>query len=365
MPSPSLNVRLLVAVIAVGLALWLLSDVVLLIFLAVLIAIMLRGLSDALTRHSGLPTGWSLALVSLLVLAAGLGLAWWVGPRFAQQGVQLWSELDGRLSALRQRYGDTPFGHLIFHQLQSLQHGNVALIGSVRSVVTSTIGLLGTGLIVLVTALYLAIDPRLYMNGAIALLPLHYRGRAREIMLEIGHTLRWWLLGQAIDMVVVGVLAGIGLELLGIPLALALAVVAGVLTFVPYFGAIAASIPGVIVALSVSWSAALWVIGIFLICHGVEGYLVAPLVQRRTVHLPPALTILSMTVLGAIYGVFGVVLATPLVAAALVLTREAYVRDMLGDTTIRRFVGLNEASLPHARSPGVIRLIGRKMVTRQ
>jgi predicted PurR-regulated permease PerM len=137
-----------------------------------------------------------------------------------------------------------------------------------------------------------------------------------------------------IDMIVVGVLTGIGLALLGVPLALSLGVVAGLFTFVPYFGTIVSAIPAVLVALTQGWQTALWVLVVFLICHGIEGYIVAPLVQRRTVDLPPALTILSMTILGTIFGPMGVILGTPVAAAALVTVREAYVAEVLGDPEV-------------------------------
>jgi predicted PurR-regulated permease PerM len=142
------------------------------------------------------------------------------------------------------------------------------------------------------------------------------------------------MLGQWTDMVVVGILSGVGLSLLGIPLAFVLAVIAALLTFVPYFGPIVSAVPAIIVALTISWQAVLWVVVIYLICHAIEGYLVAPFVQRRTVELPPALTVLSMAILGAIFGVFGVIVATPLMATLLVIIREAYIEDVLGGTEI-------------------------------
>jgi predicted PurR-regulated permease PerM len=132
-------------------------------------------------------------------------------------------------------------------------------------------------------------------------------------------------------MAVVAVLIGIGLTVLGIPLALALAVLAGLFTFVPYFGAIAAAVPAVLVAFTISWQKALWVKAIFAVAHTDEGYVVAPIEQRNTAHLPPALTILSMTILGTIFGPLGIVLGAPVCAALLVLVRKAYVGAVLGD----------------------------------
>lgn len=319
------TVRTTVIIGAIALVVWTLSDVVLLIFLAVLIAAMLRGLADWLTTRTGLPTWAALTVVSLaLVLLIG-GLAWWVGPHFISEGQQLWKQVSGELQSLRQKYGN------ILGNAMPSKNGEAGLGHSAATVATSTLGFLGDLLVVVATALYFAIAPRFYQDGVVRLFPMDYRPRAHEVLTEIGHTLQWWLLGQAVDMAVVGVLTGIGLFLLGVPLALALAVIAGLFTFVPYFGPIVSAIPAILVAATMSWSTVFWVAAIYLACHGIEGYIVAPYVQRRTVELPPAVTILSMAVLGALFGALGLVVATPLVAVVLVIVREVYVRDVLGD----------------------------------
>jgi predicted PurR-regulated permease PerM len=320
------TVRATVILAATVFVVWVLSDVLLLIFLAVLIGAMLRGLADWLTRFTGLPTWATLTLVSLaLVLLLG-GIFWWIGPQFVSQGRQLWAQVADQLKTLRQDYGNILGGNAL-----PSKNGEVGLTHSAATVATSTLGFLGDLLVIVATALYLAIAPQFYRDGVVRLFPMGYRARAREVLTEIGCTLQWWLLGQAIDMAVVGVLTGIGLFLLGVPLALALAVLAGLFTFVPYFGPIVSAIPAIIVAATISWSKVLWVIVIYLICHGIEGYVVAPFVQRRTVELPPALTILSMAVMAALFGALGLMVATPLVAAMLVIVREVYVRDVLGD----------------------------------
>ena len=140
-----------------------------------------------------------------------------------------------------------------------------------------------------------------------------------------------WSLGQLIDMALVGVLTGIGLALLGVPLPLALAVLAGLLTFIPYFGAIVAAVPAMLMGLTVDWQTSLWVLLLFWICQGIEGYVVGPLVQRNTAHLAPALTIFSMMILNTLFGALGVILGAPIAAALLVIVRGVYVGDMLGD----------------------------------
>jgi predicted PurR-regulated permease PerM len=319
------TVRVVAVAGAVILAVWALSDVMLLVFLAVLIGAMLRGLADQLTRLTRLPTWVTLTVVSLVLVLVIGGLVWWSGPRFVSEGEQLWADVSGQLQHLRQR-----FGGLLGGGGQS--GGGAGSLGHLApTVATSTLGFVTGLLVVVVTALYFAIAPNFYRDGVVRLFPIRSRPRAREVLTEIGHTLQWWLLGQAIDMAVVGVLVGVGLMLLGVPLALALAVLAGLLTFVPYFGPIVSAIPAIIVAGTQGWSTVFWVVAIYLGCHAVEGYLVAPFVQRRTVQLPPALTVFSMTIMAALFGMLGLVVATPMLAAVLVVVRKVYIHDILGD----------------------------------
>jgi predicted PurR-regulated permease PerM len=167
--------------------------------------------------------------------------------------------------------------------------------------------------------------------GVVTLVRPARRTRARQVLRQLGDALRGWLFGQLIDMAIVAVLTGVGLLLLGIPLALSLAVLAGLFNFVPYIGAIAGAVPAVLIAFGQSPGDALWVALLFAVVQTAEGYLIMPQIQKRTVHLPPALTILSQTVLGTLFGAFGLILATPAVAAGLVAIRMIYVEDILGD----------------------------------
>jgi predicted PurR-regulated permease PerM len=183
--------------------------------------------------------------------------------------------------------------------------------------------------------LYFASNPHLYVKGLVTLLPEARRPRIHEVLDKVAHVLRWWFLGQLIDMAVVGVLTVTGLMIIGMPMALALGVLAGILTFVPYFGAILAAIPAVAIALGQSLHMTVLTLVVFAICHVVEGYIVSPLVQDRMVRLPPALLILSMTFIGSLFGPMGIILATPLAAAGLVLVSELYVVDVLKDESGR------------------------------
>ncbi len=210
------------------------------------------------------------------------------------------------------------------------------LASPVATVLGSTLSVIAGIVIIIVTALYMAGSPDLYVRGFLHLIPIRRRPRVLEAMAGVGRSLQLWTLGQLVDMLTVGVLAAVGLMLVGVPAPYALGVLSGLLTFIPYFGAILAAVPAVLVALTVGWKTAIWALGVYTLCHCVEGYLVGPLVQRRLLELPPALTVMSMTFFGTLFGVLGLALGTPLAATALVVVRLLYVEDGLEDHSVGR-----------------------------
>jgi predicted PurR-regulated permease PerM len=327
-------------------ALWLLSDVCLLVFAAVLVASVLRGASDWVASTFHLRPGWSLILATVFVVALAGGLVWWRGPVIIDEASQLEEQLRDQLGNLRQIVEGTSSGRAAAGHLgRYLSGSGEAIAGAMAGVATSTLGVLGSLLVLLVTALYFAISPELYVGGTLRLLhvggtlrllPPRMRERGADVLQATGGTLRWWFAGQAVDMLVVGLLSWAGLAALGVPLAPTLALIAGLLNFVPFIGALAGAVPAVLVALGQGMDQALSVALLFLAVQTLEGNVIAPLIQRRTVRLPPALTILSQTVLGTLFGPMGLILATPLAAAGMVVVRMVYVESVLEHGEDRR-----------------------------
>jgi len=140
-----------------------------------------------------------------------------------------------------------------------------------------------------------------------------------------------WLGGRFGLMLANGGLTALGLWLLGMPLALSLGLLAGLLNFVPNFGPWIAAIPAVLVAFLQSPQQALYVALLYLALQSVDAYLLTPLVDRRSVELPPVLTITAQVLLGLVFGFIGILLASPLTAAAMILVKMLYVEDVLGD----------------------------------
>lgn len=141
---------------------------------------------------------------------------------------------------------------------------------------------------------------------------------------EAAHMLRRWLAGQLISMSAIGVVIYIGLLTLGMPLALVLALFAGVAGFIPYIGPIIGAIPMLLVAGGVSLDMLLWVFGLYALVQAMESHLLTPLIQSRAVDMPPAAVIVAQLVFGALFGVLGLALATPVVAVAMVPLRDVF-----------------------------------------
>jgi len=143
-------------------------------------------------------------------------------------------------------------------------------------------------------------------------------------MYETGDLLRRWLIGQSITMSVIGGFTYVGLLILGVPIAFVLALFAGLACFLPYLGPIIGAIPIVLVAGGQSFHLALWALGLYCCVQFLESYLLTPLIQARAVSMPPAAVILNQLVFGAVFGLIGLALATPLAAAATVPLREVF-----------------------------------------
>jgi predicted PurR-regulated permease PerM len=169
------------------------------------------------------------------------------------------------------------------------------------------------------------------VEGALYLVAKKKRARMREVLLEIGNVLRRWLVGQSLLAACVALLTGAGLLLIGAPFAVALALLAGLMEFVPYIGPFVAAVPAILVGFADSPQLALKVALLFLAIQMIESYALAPLIQHKAVYLPPAAILFSQVLMGAIIGALGVAVATPLAAAVMVAVSMLYVEDALGE----------------------------------
>jgi len=326
--------RIVITVTLVLLAIWLIGDVLAVIFASALMAVVLHGLARLLRRHlKFVPYAAAVSIVAVVIFAAIVALVWSSGPAIGDQFIRLKAALIAQSGDIRGRLSQSTVGQMVLDHLPSTLGGNAnsntlgsfgsGLAGSVTGLLSGAFGLLGTILVILIAGLYFALSPALYIDGVLRIVPPKHRGAARELLLTAGSTLWAWTAGQALDMLVVGILSGLGLYMIGVPLALALGVVAGLMNFIPYIGAIMGAVPAVLLGLSLGTHEALFVAILYVTIQFFEGNVLAPFIQRRAVHMPPALAILSQTVFGSILGIPGLILASPITAALLAMGDKA------------------------------------------
>jgi predicted PurR-regulated permease PerM len=327
-PSDVARTIRLVASVALGLiVLFYLLDLFLLAFAAILLAVVLDRAANGLSRQVPIPRSVALAGVFVAFFGTLVLAGWLLAPSIAEQSRQFFDDAPELWARL-----DDWFGGWIDIDVSRWfsaggQDGIRNTLRGLLGALSGTLGVLGSGLLVVVMAVYVAADFETYREGALSLVPGERRKRARQIVRQIEQTLLWWTIGKLISMVVVGVLTYGGLWLLDMPMAAALAVIAGVLAFIPNFGPIIAAVPAILVALGVGPTMMLYVIGLYVAVQTVESYTVTPLIQQQTVSLPPALSIFAQLVMGAFAAGIGLAMATPLAAVGLVLVRELRPRN--------------------------------------
>jgi predicted PurR-regulated permease PerM len=179
-----------------------------------------------------------------------------------------------------------------------------------------------------IAGLYLAIDPETYVQGFARLVPPAGRPRFIRALYAVGADLRHWLLGTAINMLLIGIMTTVGLLLLGIPAAFALGMIALFLEFIPIYGPWLSAIPAVLVALLSSPADAFWVAVLYLCVQEVEAHLMSPLVMKGAVRIPPLLTLLIGAFMAVLFGFLGLVLAVPLLATTMVLLKRLYIEPL-------------------------------------
>lgn len=325
------------AVVLGALLLWNAIDIFLLVFAAILVAVFIYSLGSFINEHTPLPYQWAVAVVVLaLVGLVGLG-AWLWAPRIISEATLLINALPQTIAHLRQRLSAYPWGQMLLDQIPPVNQilsARTGMLPRMTTIFSTVLGAFTALVFVLFAGLYLAIDPQLYEKGLVRLVPVSKRDHARHILHVLGYTLRWWLVGRLSSMLIIGVLTTVGLWLLGMPLALVLGVLAGLLEYIPNFGPILAAIPALLIALTQGSQQVLYVLGLYLVVQAIESYVITPLILKHAVSLPPVLTLSVLVLFGVLFGFLGLLLATPLAAVLLVLVQILYVQDTLGDESV-------------------------------
>jgi predicted PurR-regulated permease PerM len=331
-PATFTNRVLIIAAIAVlALVAWRLSSVFVLLFAGVVLALVFRAMSDPLARLLGIGSRWALAIVILLIIAfLGAGI-WFLGDRIVAQFGQIETRIPEAWKSIRGWIEQNQIGRFILDSLDTTFAGADSEPGRLARLATTTFGAIADAAIIVVLGVYFAAEPGLYYRGLLKLLPPRARPQADAALAAAHHALHRWLRGQALAMLSIGVMTGVGLWALGIPMALALGILAGLLEFIPYIGPIASAVPAILVAFAKSPMDALYVLLLYIAVQQFEGNVLVPAIEKWAVRLAPVLTIIAVVIAGLLFGILGVIVATPLMIVVMVLVQKLYVEGTLGD----------------------------------
>jgi predicted PurR-regulated permease PerM len=318
--------------VAIGLApilVWYLFDVILITMGALLISELLNICATPLRHWFKLPDSVSLSLSGLMILAVLGGAAYLFGTHMAAELQDVIQRAASGQNSIVNAIQGSQFGKLISSHIQS----NGDLFRTIPYVFTVSAGFFAGILVTAVVGVFFAVQPSLYKVGLVQLFPRQMQKDAEETIEDVAAALRLWIMGQLMQMVVIGLLSTFAVWIIGLPSALALGIIAGVAEFIPYLGPIIAAIPAVLVAATQSFDAVIWTAIAYFAIHQAEGNLVMPFIQRHMIYIPPAVILLAIAAIGSLFGPMAITLASPIAVVLVVLIKKLYVRDTLGGST--------------------------------
>ena len=300
--------------LAIGIALIvLLIQPLLVIFGGLVFAAMLDGGVRLLGRVLPIGRGWRLMIVMLAAIAFVIGVFYMTGVQITAQAEQLRVTLEvqaNRLGAWLSSLGVMPAKS----DLSGLAQQALGSVGRLTSAVGSAFGALTTFFFILVIGLFVAMEPRIYDRGLQWMVPIDSRAEFARMIDQMARTMRVLLAGRLLGMVIEGALTWFFLMIAGVPMALLLGIITGLLAFIPNIGAFISGMLMIAVGFSAGYDTGLWAIAIYFGVQTFDGYVLLPIVARKTVDLPPALTLSSQILASTLFGVLGLALADPMTA---------------------------------------------------
>lgn len=302
---------------------WRVYTAIFLGLIAVLLAMVLHAPAKLLSRWIPFRVAFALTVAAFLGGMAALALA--VVPQIVEQVSQLAGQLPSAMESVRawfeDRTGASGDGELTEQLNQQLGD----FIGRFVPIAFNLISTLFGSFAIIILAIFLAMQPGVYRDLLLRVVSPPSRDRVARIYDQAGRSLRNWVLGKVITMLLVGLFTWLGLLYFGIPGALALAALAALLEFIPNFGPTIAAAPAIVAAFAISPTTALYVAIFYFVLQQVQSALTVPLVERRAVDIPPAALLIWQLMLAVGFGILGLFIATPLLAVIVVAVRISWV----------------------------------------
>jgi predicted PurR-regulated permease PerM len=302
-------------------------NVLLLILAGALIALFFHGFAEFIKRKLHLTHKVSLLISIISTFVILILVFWFMGAKVQQQVTEISKNLPVIIDNAKKQLATTSIGKKFLEKNSSDDFYNKGY-KFVSNFFNSTFGIFTDIYIVLFLGLFFTTAPKTYVDGFLMLIPKNAKPRTQYTLEKIGFQLTKWLKGQVFAMIIVAILKGIALTVLGIPMAVTLALIAGLLNFVPNFGPLISMFPAILIALTLGINKAIVVVIVYLIIQIIDGNVITPAIQQKLINMPAALIIIAQLFMGLLCGAWGLILATPLVAILIIVVQETYVKKI-------------------------------------
>jgi len=300
-------------------------NVLLMALAGVLISVYFHGLADMIVEKTKFGRKLSLFIsIGGTIILLGI-ITWFIGSKIQKQATELNNTLPQTISSVRVKMSKSPLGEKILEYTSG--NNSQKLLDTATSFFNTSFGVIGDLYIILFLGAFFTADPLLYKDGILILLPKQKKGSGRIILDRIRISLKGWLKSMLVSIVLITILIAVSLNIVGLPATTVLGLITGLLEIIPNFGPVIAMIPGVLLALTISTKTAVIVALIYIACQTIVASIVTPLLQKKIINIPPALTLLIQLIMGTLSGVMGIILAVPLLAILIIIIDELYVKE--------------------------------------
>ena len=301
-------------------------NVLLMALAGVLMAVYFHGLADLVQQKTRANRKVAMTISvagSVLLLVAML---WFIGAKMQTQVTELSNTLPQTISTAKAKLGTTPAGQKVLDYFSG--DNSKKLLDTATTFFSTSFGVLGDLYIILFLGIFFTAGPSMYKQGILLLVPAKKKIIGHRIIDRIGLSLKGWLKGMLVSMILITILLAIGLSIIGIPVTMVLSFITGILEIVPNIGPLIAMVPGVLLAITISTNTAILVAILYVACQTIVANIVTPLLQKKIINLPPALTLMSQLIMGSVSGALGIILAVPLLAIVIILVDELYIKGV-------------------------------------
>lgn len=299
-------------------------SILLMAMAGVLIAVYFHGLAGLIQRKTRLKKRTSLLISIISTTLIMLALIWIIGNKIERQVAELSTTLPQTVSSAKMKMAQTPIGQKILEYTSG--DNSQKLMDTATNFFNTSFGVLGNLYIIIFLSIFFTADPSLYEKGVLFLFPPSQKNKGKIVISRISSSLKGWLKSILISMVLITILIWLSLTFLKMPATMVLGIITGLLEIIPNFGPIIAMIPGVLLAFTISTKMAVLVALIYIAAQTIVASIVTPLLQKKIINMPPALTLISQLIMGALSGVMGIILAVPLLSIVIILVDELYIK---------------------------------------